>query len=469
MAELADAHDLKSCEGNSSCGFNSRPGHQKVIWPGLTNPQNLILLFTAPAGLGHLRVSDALKHGLPKTAVSFILESMDPALTYLHRICSLNPFFRDLQFFVQYEPSLEKIFSKYYRWWLRRYRSQQAYKQLINLVNSRSLKPRQLIIVATHFGLAHEIAAIKDEFMRQTKIKLSLYVVVTDDTFQRFWAIDGADYLFVPSLRAKEFYKHYFSLQKLATPKIEFIPYPVSNKLSEQSPAVLSQRQKQLMNKNSLPAHLLIPISGAAVGLDFFKQIIFSLSQSAKVFKMTIVAKEASFTRGFLNEIKGLPNLSLLTGGSDRATVNLYEEAFFQEPVPSLELTKPSEQAFKALFEPRERGGVILLFTPGVGKQEDENLFFLMRHRLVPNFEQAAQLEEAILQKTKISENLLRLARFWRGLFLPQKGAAASLFIQNGLQSGLFQAMLRYRRPKDPELQTNGVTRFWQTVERSLV
>ena len=27
MAELADAQDLKSCEGNPSCGFKSRSGY----------------------------------------------------------------------------------------------------------------------------------------------------------------------------------------------------------------------------------------------------------------------------------------------------------------------------------------------------------------------------------------------------------------------------------------------------------
>ncbi len=53
------------------------------------------LVFTyAPAGLGHLRVTDALYHGLPETANPVVLGSKDKSIRTIHRITSINPFFR---------------------------------------------------------------------------------------------------------------------------------------------------------------------------------------------------------------------------------------------------------------------------------------------------------------------------------------------------------------------------------------
>ena len=61
-----------------------------IVPTNLTNPQTLVIFTTSPAGLGHLRVTDALLEGLPKDAKSFILGAIDPHITYLHRLSSQN-------------------------------------------------------------------------------------------------------------------------------------------------------------------------------------------------------------------------------------------------------------------------------------------------------------------------------------------------------------------------------------------
>lgn len=55
--------------------------------------KSLLIIFAyAPAGLGHLRVTDALYQGLPKDInTPLILGSQDETITYLHRLMSLNP------------------------------------------------------------------------------------------------------------------------------------------------------------------------------------------------------------------------------------------------------------------------------------------------------------------------------------------------------------------------------------------
>ena len=56
----------------------------------------LIVLATAPAGLGHLRVTKALQHGLPAGVTPVLLGSKDPFLTYIHRIMSVHIVLRNV-------------------------------------------------------------------------------------------------------------------------------------------------------------------------------------------------------------------------------------------------------------------------------------------------------------------------------------------------------------------------------------
>ena len=51
--------------------------------------KNFLIIFTyAPAGLGHLRVTDALFHGLSKDIKPLILGSHDKTIAFLHQIAS---------------------------------------------------------------------------------------------------------------------------------------------------------------------------------------------------------------------------------------------------------------------------------------------------------------------------------------------------------------------------------------------
>ncbi len=57
----------------------------------LTNRKLLLVLAYAPAGLGHLRVTDALYHGLPETVNPVVLGGQDTSIQSIHRLTSVNP------------------------------------------------------------------------------------------------------------------------------------------------------------------------------------------------------------------------------------------------------------------------------------------------------------------------------------------------------------------------------------------
>ncbi len=56
----------------------------------LADPSLLLIFTYAPAGLGHLRVTDALYHGLPKGVQPVILGAHDRAVGAIHRFMSIH-------------------------------------------------------------------------------------------------------------------------------------------------------------------------------------------------------------------------------------------------------------------------------------------------------------------------------------------------------------------------------------------
>jgi hypothetical protein len=57
----------------------------------LTDRKLLLVLAYSPAGLGHLRVTDALYHGLPETVNPVVLGSQDRSIQSMQRLTSVNP------------------------------------------------------------------------------------------------------------------------------------------------------------------------------------------------------------------------------------------------------------------------------------------------------------------------------------------------------------------------------------------
>jgi len=149
--------------------------------------------------------------------------------------------------------------------------------------------------------------------------------------------------------------------------------------------------------------------------------------------------------------------------------VDAYDK-LYNEEVIALEVTKPSEQAFKALLSTNLRGGSVLLFSTPVGKQEFDNLNFLQRHFLVPSMQTNTELWEMAENHAAASSRLLDEAHTWRGVRIPEDPEKAANFIWWMLTSGIFSQMVAGNmtgNPSDPypdELGPDGVAKFWRLV-----
>ncbi len=415
-----------------------------------------LLVFTyAPAGLGHLRVTGALVKSKPKDLSYVLLGSNDKFMTSIHRFTSVNPVARKIFENSQYGLA-EDIFTKIYVWVLRR-STQAMFSKLLEIIDEHP-GVTELTVVATHFGMAHQIGEIKELITKQTGVKVNLVVQVTDDSSQHIWCIKGADITMVPSAQTKDELSEY-AKQK----KIEFncvvSPYPLSPLLIEKIPYKEGERSHAFQKGENDQINIILPISGAAVGLSYHASLMNALDKLSNRFHFLVVAKRSSATRDFLMKISRMKWVELITGRNDNEVVRLYEKTY-QENLIHIEITKPSEQAFKAMISPSLVGGSILLFTTPVGRQEFDNINFLKRHCLLP------------LGDKESGNNLISNGEcIPRGIRLPSDPEVAAKFIMWCLEKGLFLKMSDSKFEYSPkslmtgEINEKGAWLFWEELK----
>ncbi len=422
----------------------------------------LVVLTTSPAGLGHIRVMNALQQGLSEKTRLSVMGVLDPGMQWIHRLTSRNGVLKRVMEFTQENRIAERLFSLRYREWLRTH-TDDAAKQLTSLVANAWPQPEVVVVLATHFGLAHQLAAIKQELIRKLGVKLIVAVVVTDDSPQLMWAVNGVDVIFVPSNTTREqILTHLMSLNG-DIPEVHTIPYPISILLGE---ALSEEEYKERTNQakgNGL--RIMVPISGAAVQLSYYQDLIGSLS--ADGVKTIVVSRDSAQTNNFLTWCKNQAEVTVVAHQADPDVVAAYDNEYMSMVI-GVEVTKPSEQAFKALFTPKQRGGSVLLFSPPVGRQEKENLAFLRRHRLIPSVDDQARLNEWCLRGNRIhiTPSLLERARHWRGVLLPESGLWAGVSIKRLIDAGILSAMTRFSGFLEghQEIRSDGVQDVWKTL-----
>ncbi len=438
----------------------------------LSDESTVLIFAYALAGLGHLRVISALHDGLPHDVEPSLLGSHDKAITNIHRITSINPAFRRVYNWME-KGMFSNLFAFFYRRFLRRHTSV-LYEQLTTILEQRVKEPKTVVVVAAHFGLAHQLVAVKERLEKERNIKIYLFVQVTDDTFHPMWYVNGAEIIVVPSEQSKQKFMDYAKKFSLSRSRIEVSPYPVNPKFFENlNPERMQDRQDQLDTQKTNKINISIPVSGAAVGTNFHEEFIREIVQLSPRFSFWVISKRAKHTKNFLAKMATLPHVNLLASESEREVVEYYDDLFGKNVI-SLEVTKPSEQAFKALVAANQNAGAILLFTTPVGGQEMDNLIFLERHNLIPNDDQMGKLMAAFKNNSEMPTELTGYIARWRGLKLPGNPADAAKFTWWCLEKGVLKHMLLSASqalvgdPHPQELAKNGVLRFWSLVSTFL-
>jgi len=199
--------------------------------------------------------------------------------------------------------------------------------------------------------------------------------------------------------------------------------------------------------------------------LEFLMVLIYNLTKFGdNSFQPNIVAVANPFTISFANIVKHLPDTRVHLCSTNQETIEKYTQIFNESEPITLEITKPSEQTYKALLTPTQNGGVILLLTAPIGKQEEDNLEFLQRHHLVPSQEQCQLLVGLSNLSSNEKEILLKQATKWRAVILPDNPQEAVKFIYNLKINNVFTQMQKYKRPKINELSDKGVVQFWESI-----
>lgn len=430
------------------------------------DPDIQILFATAPTGLGHIRVTESLKSELSPSIHTETIGIMNPTSQFLYRIVSQNMVTRWIMEFFQTDPMGERLVSWFYTKKLRsRTRPVRLYLQ--SIIQKRN--PKTVLIVATHFALAHQIAACKKKIERNLSIKIVLAVVVTDDSPQIMWAVRGADFIFVPSTRCKKGITKELG-KAIGKTKICVSAYPLSKniqtKLSKES---LLKRQIQVDPHSYKKLKILIPISGAAIGLSYFQSLIPEVTKRKDI-SVTVVSRDSSYTKSFLAWCSRKKRIHVLKSTSDHNVVLAYEKQM-KTKVFAVEITKPSEQAFKALLTPTQKGGVILLFSKPVGRQEYDNIEFLKRHGLMPGSSDEKKLAQLYYfnKVSFIDSDFLHRAKNWRAIEIPWIGVEGGVALVRLYETGILQSMISFEsKTFIPELRSDGSRMFWERLKVEL-
>lgn len=433
----------------------------------LTRADTLVIFTTSPTGLGHIRVMDALREGLPQSVKSVQIGLENVKANKIHSLGSRIPILTKITEFYQTYKLPEILFNFVYTFFLK-FNKKEAYQEL-SRVKDEFPGRKNWVIVATHFGLAHTISAAKKPFEKNFGVKITLATIVTDDSPQRVWAVEGADLIFTPSPQTSAQLSKF--LKDKTKTRVVTVSFPVSPRLAQPlADDEFKLLETQLDPSETSSLHIEIPVSGAAVQLNFLKNLIFNLSDGP--FEFTVIGQDSEFSKTFFDYVRKLPRIQVSIGANARQTVDLYESLFYQKKRPAVEITKPSEQAFKAILTPSERGGVILLLTPPIGRQEKDNLNFLIRHDLLPSNEMQRELEDHLLNQELLPDEEMHRwhyrASHWRAIRLPQDPKRAAIFIQRLKKNGVLFAMLSYVSEGRTELTSNGVAQIWQEIDRFL-
>jgi hypothetical protein len=334
---------------------------------------------------------------------------------------------------------------------------------------------KKLVIVSTHAFIGDKI----QKLIQQEKFSVPIFhaLIVTDDSAQRFWMVP-ADITFVPSYKTKKDMETLYTRDHLPIPQLHVAPYPINPHLIENLDAhVLFNKIEQLDPTNPQRARICIPVSGAAVQLDYYKIMLEDLTcpettENCREFTFSVITREGNYTRPFIHYFRNNPQIIFHIGANDVQTVELYDQLYEQLSPPAIEITKPSEQCFKVLTTPNTKGGPLLLLTEPVGRQEYDNLDYLERFGFLPSEKIHRELYEKLSTTTRINitDPPFAFARHWRALKLPSDPHQGTKIIMNGLRSGLFLQMQNYQGyTKTEELAPNGVAKIWSKIAQSII
>ncbi len=177
-----------------------------------------------------------------------------------------------------------------------------------------------------------------------------MVVQVTDDSPQIVWYVDSADLIIAPSHKTKVSLEEFAKKTGKRRVPIEVAPYPISQELAKKlHPEKIVERRNQYDPLKMTSINIAIPVSGAAVGMEFFLHLMAHLHRKSNRFLFHVICRRDPFTQNFLHKVAKRDYVRLYVSSDYKTVVDMHQRVY-QEHVIAAEVTKPSEQAFKALL-----------------------------------------------------------------------------------------------------------------------
>ena len=339
----------------------------------------------------------------------------------------------------------------------------------------------EVIFIYTHPDPAYIAGFYKHQLETKHGVKITNVLVMTDHfpaNPQFIWNLIDMDLIVAPDeLTAKltekqlEYWAKIMKPRRLDRnahlPKVVVSGFPQEPLYQQPINPNIINRQEQLDPKYEGPINIAIPLGGASPQMSFLADTILSLKKLIPQIKpWTLFKKHTKQSDEIFVEKMHQAGATVETVQDNFQLVTRLCDNFNSDTLPALLIVKPGELSNLALFDPQQKGGVILLFTQPVGDQEVQNIHFLQSESggcVMPNDRKNQQLIQFLLKiadqsQLEISESeqlsfIRKSANNWRGLSLPKKPNDAAKFIFALRKFGILAVMSKYQKPENLDIQ----------------
>lgn len=431
-----------------------------------------IAFFSTQAGMGHNRVCMDVAMSLvlqqPATALRRIYELPNLLASKTHRTGSTNSLARSWTEYMQRHVSAQRLSAFAIHELVLRHDGHTVTSAAIEFL--KEAKNEHAILVAFHPDVAFVLSHSKQYLKQVCNKDIDVVVVMTDHLWKRpqfIWYPTEADLLFVPDVGSadaalSQFFVWSHITHQLDTPKVSTIPFPINPLLTSELETSESMKRKIQLEPNSPLTKILIPLGGSAPLKEYL-----SLLQSAlpSTYQTHVLVKSSPYTKSFESGMK--ENHALVhIKDSSQATLNAFLQ-LYRELLPGLVITKPSELHSLALTVPTQVGGAIILFTPPIGDQEQQNVEWLRAHGSLPPRTIRDRLWKCSITEMK---TFAAQAIDWRALELPPDPVSSAYFISKVQTAGILSSMAQHQTmyPVGSETGCNGGVEFWDILGKRL-
>lgn len=244
-------------------------------------------------------------------------------------------------------------------------------------------------------------------------------------------------------------------------PEIIVNPFPIDPAQEKIMPQVLRENRGQALDPTDpfVRPGIALLLGGASVQADYMATIAQGVGYWTQIYS---TFKDKPETQGLQQAI--LKQHGAVDLAKDNLSMILFLNAKMTTTPPDIIVVKPGEMSNHALLPTSAFGGGIILFSPPVGDQEEQNLNFLRLEKLLPSKKDNEQLIHDLLNSPskQTINHWLRRARELRTICLPKNPYEARTFIYRLYNHGILLASYLQNQHLVPP---NGALKYYQQLE----